>query len=98
MTPDRPEDRFRQLLTAARSRWRQIVAVAAALAVVLPLAWMWQASRMPGEYSVMDMGYVDTGGGPNTFDHARRATTETARSASRTSSRTPTARPTWWSS
>ena len=70
MIPDRPEDRLRRLLTAARGRWRQIVAVAAALAIVLPLAWMWQASRMPGEYSIMDMGYVDTGGGPNTMDHA----------------------------
>ena len=37
-----------QLVTAARSRWRQIVAVAATLAIVVPLAWMWQASRMPG--------------------------------------------------
>ena len=39
------------------------MAVAAALAVVLPLAWMWWDSRMPGSYSVMDMGYVDPGGG-----------------------------------
>ena len=43
---------------------RQIVAIAATLAIVVPLAWMWQASRMPGSYSVMDMGYVDAGGGP----------------------------------
>ena len=34
---------------------------------MLPLAWMWQDSRMPGEYSIMDMGYVDTGGGPDTM-------------------------------
>ncbi len=24
---------------------------------------MWQASRVPGAYSVMDMGYLDYGGG-----------------------------------
>ena len=41
----------------------------AALAIVVPLAWMWWDSRMPGSYSVMDMGYVDTGGGPNTMEH-----------------------------
>jgi FtsP/CotA-like multicopper oxidase with cupredoxin domain len=35
--------------------------------VLVPLAWMWQASRMPSTYSVMDMGYVDTGGGPDTM-------------------------------
>jgi FtsP/CotA-like multicopper oxidase with cupredoxin domain len=57
----------RQLLTAARTRWRQLVAVAAALAIVVPLAWMWWDSRMPGSYSVMDMGYVDLGGGPDTM-------------------------------
>ena len=69
MTEDRPKDRFRQLLTAVRGRWRQIVAVVAALSIVVPLAWMWQASRMPGSYSVTDMGYIDTGGGPNTLGH-----------------------------
>ncbi len=47
-----------------KERWRLLVAVAATLAVVAPLAWLWQASRMPGEYSVMEMGYVDHGGGP----------------------------------
>jgi FtsP/CotA-like multicopper oxidase with cupredoxin domain len=55
------------LLDAARMRWRQLVAVAAALAIVVPLAWMWWDSRMPGSYSVMDMGYVDLGGGPDTM-------------------------------
>ena len=28
-----------------------------------PLAWLWQASRVPAVYSVMDMGYLDYGGG-----------------------------------
>ena len=47
-----------------KERWRLLVAVAATLAIVAPLAWLWQASRMPSEYSVMEMGYVDHGGGP----------------------------------
>ena len=47
-----------------KERWRLLVAVAATLAIVVPLAWMWQASRMTGEYSVMEMGYADYGGGP----------------------------------
>ncbi len=36
----------------------------ATAAVVLPLGWFWQQSLMPSTYSVMDMGYVDYGGGP----------------------------------
>ena len=42
---------------------RLALPVLATLAIVAPLAWMWQASRMPGVYSVMDMGYLDYGGG-----------------------------------
>jgi FtsP/CotA-like multicopper oxidase with cupredoxin domain len=37
--------------------------IVATLAIVAPLAWMWQASRMPAAYSVMEMGYLDYGGG-----------------------------------
>ena len=48
-----------------RERWRLLVAVAATLALLTPLAWLWQASRMPAEYSVMEMGYADHGGGPS---------------------------------
>ena len=48
-----------------KERWRLLVAVAATIAVVAPLAWLWQASRMPGEYGVMEMGYADYGGGPS---------------------------------
>jgi FtsP/CotA-like multicopper oxidase with cupredoxin domain len=47
-----------------RVRWRAIVPVAAALAVLGPVAWFWQDSLVPDSYSVMDMGYADTGGGP----------------------------------
>ena len=60
VTPDRTQP----LLAYVKAHLRQIVAIAATLAIVVPLAWMWQASRMPGSYSVMDMGYVDAGGGP----------------------------------
>ncbi|MGH3371412.1 MAG: multicopper oxidase family protein, partial [Nocardioidaceae bacterium] len=31
--------------------------------LVVPLGWMWWASLMPDRYSVMEMGYVDLGGG-----------------------------------
>jgi FtsP/CotA-like multicopper oxidase with cupredoxin domain len=50
-----------------RPHLRTIIASAAALAIVVPLAVMWWGSRMPGSYSVMDMGYVDLGGGPDTM-------------------------------
>jgi FtsP/CotA-like multicopper oxidase with cupredoxin domain len=43
-------------------RLRVAVACAATAAVVAPLAWFWQASRLPGAYSIMDMGYADDGG------------------------------------
>ena len=44
--------------------WRLILAIAATVAIVAPLAYLWNASRVPSTYSVMDMGYVDLGGGP----------------------------------
>ncbi len=46
-----------------RARLRVLLPVAAALAVVVPLAWLWQASLLPDTYAVTEMGYVDTGGG-----------------------------------
>src|SRR6185503_1918746 len=36
----------------------------ATLAIVGTLGYFWNASRVPSTYSVMDMGYVDLGGGP----------------------------------
>jgi FtsP/CotA-like multicopper oxidase with cupredoxin domain len=42
---------------------RTYLPVALSLAIVLPLSWMWWQSRLPGSYSVMDMGYDDLGGG-----------------------------------
>ena len=62
-------------MTAAPS-WRLLrlaLPVLATVAIVAPLAWMWQASRMPAAYSVMEMGYLDYGGGvhgeANGHDH-----------------------------
>ena len=46
-----------------KERTRLLLAVLATLAVLGPLGYLWQDSRMPGTYSVMDMGYVDYGGG-----------------------------------
>lgn len=41
-----------------------LVGVAAAAVVLGPLGWFWQQSLLPDTYSVMDMGYMDYGGGP----------------------------------
>ena len=46
--------------------WRMlkvVLPIVATIAIVAPLAGLWQASRVPGAYSVMDMGYPDYGGG-----------------------------------
>jgi FtsP/CotA-like multicopper oxidase with cupredoxin domain len=45
------------------------LACAATLALVLPLAWMWQGSLLPESYDLAEMGYADWGGGP-TASHA----------------------------
>ena len=44
-------------------RRRLLVALLATTAVLGPLAWLWQASLVPDTYDVMDMGYLDHGGG-----------------------------------
>jgi FtsP/CotA-like multicopper oxidase with cupredoxin domain len=41
---------------------RLAVACAVTALIVGPLAWLWFASRLPEAYSVMDLGYPDTGG------------------------------------
>lgn len=46
------------------SRLRLILACVATAVLVVPLGWLWWSSLVPDEYSVMDMGYVDLGGGP----------------------------------
>jgi FtsP/CotA-like multicopper oxidase with cupredoxin domain len=45
-----------------RRRWRRLVPILAAAVVLGPLGWLWQGSRLPASYSVMDMGRVDLGG------------------------------------
>src|SRR5512132_4284466 len=49
--------------TPSRQAVRVALPILATIAIVAPLAWMWQASRMPAAYSVMEMGYLDYGGG-----------------------------------
>ena len=41
-----------------------VIAIVATLAILAPLAWLWQASLVPKAYSVTGMGYHDYGGGP----------------------------------
>ena len=48
----------------ASTRVRLIVSIVAALAILAPLAWLWQSSLVPNSYSVMGMGNLDYGGGP----------------------------------
>ncbi|GII98482.1 FtsP/CotA-like multicopper oxidase with cupredoxin domain [Sediminihabitans luteus] len=38
-----------------------LVACAATLLVLAPIAWFWHASLLPGTYAVTSVGYVDTG-------------------------------------
>jgi FtsP/CotA-like multicopper oxidase with cupredoxin domain len=42
-------------------RTRLAIACGATTVILGPLAWFWQASLLPGTYSVMDMGYADRG-------------------------------------
>jgi FtsP/CotA-like multicopper oxidase with cupredoxin domain len=51
-------------LLVPRHRLRVVLPVLATVAIVAPLSLMWQTSRMPAVYSVMDMGDLDYGGGP----------------------------------
>ena len=46
------------------TRVRLVVAVAATVAILAPLAWLWQSSLVGSSYSVMGMGTLDYGGGP----------------------------------
>jgi FtsP/CotA-like multicopper oxidase with cupredoxin domain len=47
-------------------KWRgRLIALGVALAVLVPLGYLWATSLVPGTYSAMDMGYADYGGGPS---------------------------------
>ena len=50
-------------VSSGRPVLKVVLPILATIAIVAPLAWLWQASRVPGSYSVMDMGYLDYGGG-----------------------------------
>ncbi|MET1058115.1 MAG: multicopper oxidase family protein [Nocardioides sp.] len=51
-------------------RARSLVAVAAAVLLLAPVAWMWWTSLLPDTYDVAEMGYADYGGGPRAgHDH-----------------------------
>ncbi|HEU4513071.1 MAG TPA: multicopper oxidase family protein [Nocardioidaceae bacterium] len=52
------------------SRLRMLLACLATAVLVVPLGWMWWSSLMPDEYSVMEMGYADLGGGPELLARA----------------------------
>ena len=56
-----------------RGRLRLVIAIVATLAILAPLAWLWQASLVPQAYSVTTMGYHDYGGGP-AVDHDHGST------------------------
>lgn len=48
-----------------RARWLHLTAaLTATLALVGTVGWFWYGSLVPDTYSVMDMGYLDAGGGP----------------------------------
>lgn len=55
------------------ARLRLALACAGTLAILAPLGWLWQRSLLPSSYSVMDMGYVDVGGGPAMPHHGHSA-------------------------
>jgi FtsP/CotA-like multicopper oxidase with cupredoxin domain len=45
-------------------RKRLLVACLATVAILAPLVYFWQASLVPSTYAVVNMGYMDYGGGP----------------------------------
>ena len=51
-------------------KWRgRLIALGVTLAVLVPLAYLWATSLVPNNYSAMDMGYADYGGGPSMSEH-----------------------------
>ena len=61
-------------MTGSSRLTRFALPVLATALIIAPLAWLWQASRVPSAYSIMDMGYLDYGLGattdPNAGGHA----------------------------
>src|ERR671932_2615192 len=70
------EGRARRFMARRR---RALLGFAASAIVLAPLVWLWHASLLPEEYSVMDMGYVDEGeaaGAGNGADHPATSSTQ----------------------
>jgi FtsP/CotA-like multicopper oxidase with cupredoxin domain len=64
------------LLTGiARRRLRVILPCLLTLILVGPLAYLWQASWLPGDLPISQMGYADYGGGPATAGHQHQGGT-----------------------
>lgn len=53
------------MLTRNRRVLQVALPLLATLALLTPIAWLWQHSRVPHVFSMMDMGYLDYGGGPH---------------------------------
>ena len=55
-----------------RRRWRRLtVPLVLLVASLATLGWFWWSAWCPSTYSVMEMGYADSGGGPATGTAAR---------------------------
>ena len=79
---------------------RVVLPVLATVAIVAPLVWLWQASRVPAGYSVMEMGYLDYGGGatsdPSTGGHGGMGRATDRATCPVTRWRRHGWSPTWW--
>ncbi len=62
--PDRLAILRARVWALLRTRRRTWIAIAATLALLLPLGWMWKSSLLPDSYDMAEMGYADWGGGP----------------------------------
>jgi FtsP/CotA-like multicopper oxidase with cupredoxin domain len=51
------------MMTGRSRRVRLVAAIVATIAILAPLAWLWQSSLVGSSYSVMEMGTLDYGGG-----------------------------------
>ena len=43
---------------------RVVIGLLAAVALLVPVGWLWASSLVPDSYSVMGMGHAELGGGP----------------------------------
>ena len=59
-------------------RARLVVALAAVVLLLAPVAWMWWSSLLPDRYDIAEMGYADYGGGPRPGNDPHRYRTPVA--------------------